>query len=134
MRIDKAKKLLTEEIDFIFTVSSRSKELFNEFVGDDKVDNICVINHLSSSVSNNIKNTKVALADAKLKLCFIGDGIPHKGAHLIPQALTYLNNCDISVDIWGDFDNDYGRGIRALDENNSIRLRGRYTAAEFQRI
>jgi glycosyltransferase involved in cell wall biosynthesis len=133
-RIDKAKSLLLNEIDYIFAVSNRVKELLSDFCGSD--ERICVINQIHNSLKSlTDKPVQNHIVGEKIRIAFIGDSIPHKGAHLIPQAaqfLTHSNN--IHFDIWGDFDNEYGRAIKAIDKANIISLRGKYSANDLRKI
>ena len=132
-RIDKAKSLLLNDIDYTFAVSNRVKELLSDFCGSD--EKICVINQIHNSlkslIDKPIQNHRVG---EKIRFVFIGDGIPHKGAHLIPQATQFLTNTNINFSLWGDFESEYGKAIKAIDKNNLITLRGRYGANDLRKI
>lgn len=139
-RIEKCKELIFNDIDYIFAVSNRVKDLFVEFSGDSERANnkICVINQVLPVVNDltKIANTKTKISDGKIRFAFIGDGLPHKGCHIIAQALQMTPNKNFTIDIWGRyFDvSEYGRAIKQFDRNNIMRIRGTYSYNDFGKI
>jgi len=53
---------------------------------------------------------------------------------LISQAAQFLTSNNISFDIWGNFENEYGRAIKSIDKANIISLRGKYDANDLRKI
>ncbi|MDR0927293.1 MAG: glycosyltransferase [Ignavibacteria bacterium] len=136
-RVEKAKSILINDIDYVLAVSNRVKELLAEFSGNREVvvQKIAVVNQLHKTIEYLEHNpVKPHTVGDKLRFAFIGDGIPHKGAHIIAQALQFLPNKNITIDLWGGFDNEYGNAIKSIDKANIITLRGKYSTKDLHRI
>jgi glycosyltransferase involved in cell wall biosynthesis len=131
-RIDKCREIILNDIDYIFAVSNRVRDLFIEFIsknnnGQSIVENtnfkeiaskkICVMNQVLSSVNTFIENpirrinnglqsiveNGMPIAENKIRFAFIGDGLPQKGVHLIAQALQFIPNKNFTIDIYGRY-------------------------------
>ena len=139
-RIDKCKELILNDIDYVFAVSNRVRDIFLEFVGDTASNKICVMNQLLSSVQQfEDAPVKERAKDNTLRVAYIGYIVPHKGIHIIAQALQYISNPNIKIDIYGDSYgsseiNDYTRAIKQFDRNNVITFCGSYSASDLRKI
>ena len=139
-RVEKCRDLILNDIDYIFAISNRVKEFFIEFSGDKEIakNKICVINQLLPVVNQLIEEpiTKTRTNDGKIRFAFIGDGLPHKGVHIIAQALQFISNKNLTIDVWGRyFDiSEYGRAIKQIDKDNIIRIRGEYSSNDLRKI
>ncbi len=132
-RIEKAQKLLTEEIDYTFAVSRRVRELLTDFCGNG--ERIAVINQVHQTIDtlldNPIENHKLS---NNIRFAFIGGVMPHKGAHIIAQAAQYITNKNVQFDIWGFCSPEYGNAIKAIDKAGNVNLKGEYTREDFRTI
>jgi hypothetical protein len=100
-RFDKAKSLILNDIDYVFAVSNRVRELLTEFVNNSKIttQKICVINQLNSSVDQFPEPfTRSHTYNGVIRFSFIGTGMPYKGAHIIAQALQFITNKNLTID------------------------------------
>lgn len=139
-RQDKAKSILVNDITSVLCVSSRQKELLTEFVGDDMLaeEKFIVVNQIPKSVTllSEKRQSKPVVLQSKraMTFCFIGDGIPHKGAHIIAQALQYIPDKDINVNMWGNFNEEYERALKKVDIGDRIHFKGVYTSETLPHI
>jgi glycosyltransferase involved in cell wall biosynthesis len=69
-----------------------------------------------------------ARQDGVLRVGFIGSLVPHKGAHLLLEALTLISEATVEVLIYGAVpENDYGRDLRAVALRDArVRLMGTF--------
>lgn len=73
---------------------------------------------------------------APLTLGFVGSLMPHKGVHVLLQALHGLPAGSVRVELWGDqlADPPYMRRLEDLSARHDVRFRGRFHDADKARV
>jgi len=73
---------------------------------------------------------RAEVAGAPLRAAFIGTLAPHKGAHLLVEALRRMPRVDVRADVYGELsDNAYCRRLQAAAAGDErVQLRGRFEA------
>gem|GEM_PF-172508 len=68
----------------------------------------------------------------RVRLAFVGQMAPHKGPHLLLEALKAVGSPRLSVDLWGSESQDpaYAAKLRGLAEGLPMRFRGTFPSAE----
>jgi glycosyltransferase involved in cell wall biosynthesis len=72
----------------------------------------------------------------RMRIAFVGTLAPHKGAHLLVDALAQLRDVSLQLDLHGDVtDAAYCRALQAAAGADArIRLRGRFASADIGRV
>ena len=124
-----AKKLLSETIDYTFTVSRRVKKILSDFIGTD--ERIYVINQVRNieELPENINKDT-----SNIHFAFIGAVVPQKGVHVIAQAAQLLDYDNVKFDIYGFSTPEYLEAIKSIDKTNKIILHGEYLKEDFPKI
>ena len=71
-----------------------------------------------------------------MRIAFVGTLAPHKGPHLLVDALAQLPDVSLQLDLHGDVtDTDYCRRLQAATTaDERIRLRGRFASTDIGRV
>lgn len=71
-----------------------------------------------------------------VRLGYVGQLAPHKGVHLLLDALRAANRPNLSLTIWGPQDQDpaYHRRLRSAGEGMQVRFAGTFPAEEIARV
>jgi glycosyltransferase involved in cell wall biosynthesis len=147
-RIDKARSILLDDIDYVFAVSTRVRDILMDFSKDlEKAKRkICVINQIHRSTEQFIERPIVNHSlHSPISFAFIGDGMPHKGVHIIAQALALMSNSlkyknskqttlPFVIDFYGDIAPEYLQAIKSMDKCNTIVWHGKYNQNDLRRI
>ncbi len=80
------------------------------------------------TIYNGIDNTEFIYKEKNksrknLKIIFSGSAAPHKGVHQALKAMKILKNreiCNVELDIYGDYSNEYGNEMKKYTLQNDI--------------
>ncbi len=129
LRLDKAKEMLDTQLNLILAVSSRQKEIFEEFVGKE-LPNIKVVNQIPEIHYKKVRKVENEL----LEVGFIGGAMPHKGVHILIQAAQLLDSNACRIHIHGFISEQYKQMLINLKPNCRIEYHGEYSIEDLPRI
>ncbi|MCA8941994.1 MAG: glycosyltransferase, partial [Planctomycetes bacterium] len=124
-----ARTMLADGLDVHLAVSERVREIYIE--NGAEPDNIRVLLQQPFGVEaiwRDVGSQRdiVASLDRPLRVGFIGSAMPHKGVHVLVQALQALPKGSVECVIHGDCDLEYARLLLKSDENDCIEFGGAY--------
>lgn len=122
-RNKKAVEIVTNSIDRVLAISSRVKELFIK--GGIPERKISVVHQIPLMHNGKYKlNEKTT--SLPLKIGYFGSLIPHKGVHILVEAVQFLNSAKINVKLYGKGPLDYVAWLKSLDKHKVCEFKGEY--------
>jgi glycosyltransferase involved in cell wall biosynthesis len=125
--------LLDEHIDVHLAVSQRVRQLFVDNGADPA--RLRVLLQQPPSVDEiwartGSKRAIVGRLDRSLRVGYLGSVMPHKGVHVLAQALQALPLGSIAAVAIGDVQPDYRAHLQKLDRNKTLHFFGGYAQAQ----
>ncbi len=128
-----ARTLLNDHIDVHLAVSERMRELYlANGVRPESIE-VCLQQPPSvDAIWRTVGSQRVIRArlDAPLNVGYIGSVMPHKGVHLLVQAMQAFPKGPVKCVLHGDVDPAYASYLRELDQNGVIEFAGAYSQNE----
>ena len=123
-RKEKALELLNNKIELTIAVSSRQRDILNEYGAES--GKIAVVNQVHKT-AENLKNIQSPEKDWSLPLRFgfIGGAMPHKGVHMIGLASQLIKG-NVEFHVYGFINEQYAQIVKSLDKNGLIQFKGEY--------
>jgi glycosyltransferase involved in cell wall biosynthesis len=132
-----ARRMLDAHIDVHLAVSQRVRQLFVDNGADPA--HLRVLLQQPPSVDEiwsrtGSKRAIVAKLDRPLRVGYLGSVMPHKGVHVLAQALQALPLGSIAAVAIGDVQADYRAHLQKLDRNKTLHFFGGYAQAQIAEL
>ena len=128
-RIEAAKELLSETLDYIFVGSSHAKNIFSDFLNGNS-SNIYVVNYIASQAEalNNL-NDNESIIDENINnkdkensfhFIYIGDYEVREGINIFAKAIQQMQDDRVYFDIYSNCSEEYKNILTSLDNGKNI--------------
>jgi glycosyltransferase involved in cell wall biosynthesis len=126
-------RMLREQIDLHLAVSNRVRDLYLAN-GDDPV-HLRVLRQEPPSVAaiwqqTGSQRAVVTSLQRPLRVGYLGSVLPHKGVHVLVEAMQQLPAEAAVCVVLGDVDASYLHYLRQLDRGRRVHFQGRYAQAQ----
>jgi glycosyltransferase involved in cell wall biosynthesis len=128
-RLAEGRRMLGQRVDRHLAVSSRVRDLYVR-AGHD-ASRIRVLHQQPESVERiwaeqGSRREPLARLERPLRVGFIGNLYPHKGVHVLVQALQELGPREVEGHLYGSGSAQYAEALRGLDAKGLVTFHGGY--------
>lgn len=116
-------ELMNDNIDLTLAISGRVKDILVESgLNSQKV----IVAHQIPKLFNGKHNQGKQTTSLPVKIGYIGSVIPHKGVHILADAVQSINPEKVIVKIYGTGPGRYIEQIKKIDQNKVCDFKGEY--------
>lgn len=124
-------ELINDNIDLTLAISGRVKDILVESgLNSQKT----IVAHQIPKLFNGKHNQGKQTTSTPVKIGYIGSIIPHKGVHILVDAVQSINPEKVIVKIYGTGPGKYIEQIKRIDENKVCDFKGEYKRENLSQI
>jgi len=122
--------IISENIDLIFPVSQRQKQLLVEF--GFQTEKMIVLNQIAEIHPTAQEVKDIRTVHNPLQIAYIGGVMPHKGVHSLIASVQPFDVQQIQVHIFGFVEEKYLTFLKSIDAKKNVVWEGSYGANELE--
>lgn len=120
----KAIEIINNHTDKVLAISTRVQEILNKAgIAKHKLQVV----HQIPLMYNGKHRIDEKTTSLPIKIAYFGSLIPHKGVHVLVEAVQKVNSDKISVRIFGSGPVNYIEYLKSLDKNRICEFKGEYS-------
>ncbi|MEW5956165.1 MAG: glycosyltransferase [Chloroflexota bacterium] len=136
-RMTRGRQMLNQDIDRHLAISTRARQLFVE--NGFEAERIHVL-HQSTQMVDQVwsqvgqNRTPVSALKRPLRVGFLGSLLPHKGPHILVEAIQRFDKSEIEGHFWGTGPAHYLQNLNSLDQKQLVKFYGAYEPDQLVQI